>query len=56
MWKWILLLILGFIGLYVLVRILSSAVFLSYFELKHKEEEHAIKKRHDEKRIEEKTD
>ena len=33
-WDWALIIVLGFIGLYVLARILSSAVFRSYFELK----------------------
>ena len=33
-WKWILIILLSFIGLYVLTRLLSSAVFRSYFELK----------------------
>jgi hypothetical protein len=33
-WGWTMIIIGGFIGLYILVRVLSSAIFRSYFELK----------------------
>ena len=34
MWKWVLISMVGFIGLYVVMRVLSSAIFRSYFEVK----------------------
>jgi hypothetical protein len=33
-WWWTIITILGFVGLYILVRVLSAAIFRSYFELK----------------------